>query len=145
MSSREKTKADFDLEQFIDMFDEALTSKDERVVNALRSLMMMVILTRSETPVYRDKANGPLRQLQEDMYNILRRMESMSNEISSLHYKVNSISSTYGRSVSTDKIMLDSDLLNSQMKNIAVNQIAQIDPSFLTTGQALNSTKKKGK
>jgi hypothetical protein len=44
MSSREKDQADFDLDRFIDMFDEALTSKDDRVVNALRQLMMMVII-----------------------------------------------------------------------------------------------------
>ena len=46
-AGREKDQADFDLERFIEMFDEALTSNDERVINALRSLMMMVILTKS--------------------------------------------------------------------------------------------------
>ena len=45
-AAREKDQADFDLERFIDMFDEAVNSRDPRVVNALRSLMMIVTLTR---------------------------------------------------------------------------------------------------
>ena len=81
-AAREKGPADFDLERFIDMFDEALTSKDERVVNALRSLMMMVILTKPETrnPTG-DRNNGPLRQLFEDMNNLNRRIQRMEDEI----------------------------------------------------------------
>ena len=80
---REKDSADFDLERFIDMFDEALTSKDERVVNALRSLMMMTILTKSETArgIIEDKNAGPLRRLFEDMHNINRRVSTLEQEL----------------------------------------------------------------
>ena len=45
-AAREKDSADFDLERFVDMFDEALTSQDPRVMDSLRSLMMIVTLTR---------------------------------------------------------------------------------------------------
>lgn len=80
--AREKSQADFDLERFIDMFDEALTSRDERVVNALRSLMMMVVLTKPEG---RDQSGdgdkGPLRQLFDDMRHLNRRMHSMEDEL----------------------------------------------------------------
>ena len=76
-AAREPSQADFDLERFIEMFDEALTSDDERVVNALRSLMMMVILTKSEVDVKHDRNRGPLRQLFDDMHNLNRRMHSM--------------------------------------------------------------------
>ena len=76
MSMREKTQEDFDLERFIDMFDEALTSKDERVISALRSLMMMVILTKPESRNYNGEV-GPLRQLYEDMHTLNRRMHNM--------------------------------------------------------------------
>jgi len=80
--AREKVQADFDLERFIDMFDEALTSRDERVVNALRSLMMMVVLTKPEG---RDQAGdgdrGPLRQLFNDMHNLNRRMQRMEEDM----------------------------------------------------------------
>lgn len=84
-AAREPDQADFDLERFIDMFDEALTSKDERVVNALRSLMMMVILTKPEAsnPMV-DRNAGPLRRLLDDMNHLNRRMHSMEDEIRQL-------------------------------------------------------------
>lgn len=77
-TSREKLPADFDLERFIDMFDEALTSNDERVINALRSLMMMVVLTKPEGR--KNVSIGPLRQLIDDMHNLSRRMSRMEDE-----------------------------------------------------------------
>lgn len=79
MGSREKLQADFDLEHFIDMFDEALTSNDERVVNALRSLMMMVILTKPEGR--KDVTVGPLRQLFDDMSNLHRRINNVEDRM----------------------------------------------------------------
>lgn len=80
-AAREKDQADFDLERFIDMFDEALTSNDERVINALRSLMMMVILTKPEG---RKDAIGPLRQVLNDQNQIIRRLERMESEMRSI-------------------------------------------------------------
>jgi hypothetical protein len=81
--AREPDQADFDLERFIDMFDEALTSKDERVVNALRSLIMMTILTKSEarTNPLADRNTGPLRRLFEDVYTLNRRVHDLSDSI----------------------------------------------------------------
>ena len=81
-ASREKLQADFDLERFIEMFDEALTSDDERVVNALRSLMMMVILTKSESGS--GQKIGPLRQLFDDMHNINRRLNDTEERVRSI-------------------------------------------------------------
>jgi hypothetical protein len=83
-AAREKGPADFDLERFIDMFDEALTSNDERVVNALRSLMMIVVLTKPEVngrPGAEDRNVGPLRQMFDDQRQILRRLENVEQEI----------------------------------------------------------------
>jgi hypothetical protein len=81
-AARETDQADFDLERFIDMFDQALTSNDERVVSALRSLMMMVILTKPEanSPMS-DRNGGPLRRMFEDMNHISRRMQDMEEAI----------------------------------------------------------------
>lgn len=81
-AAREKQPADFDLERFIDMFDEALTSNDERVINALRSLMMMVILTKSEArnPMS-DRDVGPLRQIYDDLHHLNRRMHDMDERV----------------------------------------------------------------
>lgn len=83
-AAREKVQADFDLERFLDMFDEALTSNDERVVNALRSLMMMVILTKPESRAMSDRDVGPLRQMHNDMHNLSRRMNTLEEHVRSL-------------------------------------------------------------
>ena len=76
-AAREKDQADFDLERFVDMFDEALTSKDPRVMDALRGLMMMVTLTRPESrdSGLHDRNTGPLRRMYEDMSQLHRRIE----------------------------------------------------------------------
>ena len=84
-AARDPDQADFDLERFINMFDEALTSQDPRVMNALRSLMMMVTLTRPETSESAiGSKHGPLRRLFEDMNHLNRRMHSMEDEIQHL-------------------------------------------------------------
>ena len=70
---REKDSADFDLETFIDLFDEALTSDDPSVQKTLQHLMVICALARNH-----DKHNhrrGPLRRLYEDLHNINRRLE----------------------------------------------------------------------
>jgi hypothetical protein len=76
-AAREKDQADFDLERFVDMFDEALTSRDPRVMDALRGLMMMVTLTRPESrdSGLHDRNPGPLRRMYEDMSQLHRRIE----------------------------------------------------------------------
>jgi hypothetical protein len=82
-AAREKDQADFDLERFVDMFDEALTSQDPRVMNALRSLMMMVTLTRPESrnSGLHDQNSGPLRRLYEDVNHLNSRLHRMEDEV----------------------------------------------------------------
>lgn len=81
MAMREKDQADFDLERFIDMFDTAMTSDDPRIKNALRQLMMMVILTEPEDKktgsTYR---SGPLRRLYEDVRNLNTRLTNLDDQ-----------------------------------------------------------------
>jgi hypothetical protein len=81
-AAREADQADFDLERFIDMFDEALTSKDPRVMETLRSLMMIVTLTRPESrnSGLHDRNAGPLRRLFDDMHQLHRRVNRMEEE-----------------------------------------------------------------
>jgi hypothetical protein len=72
---REKDSADFDLEAFIDLFDEALTSDDPGVQKTLQHLMVIAALARNH-----DKHNarsGPLRRLFDDQNNIIRRLERL--------------------------------------------------------------------
>jgi hypothetical protein len=73
-AARNPDQSDFDLERFINMFDEALTSRDPRVIDALRGLMMTVTLTRSETRNVMDTRQGPLRRLMQDMNDLHRRV-----------------------------------------------------------------------
>jgi hypothetical protein len=81
-ASREKDSADFDLDRFINMFDEALTSEDPRVIDALRGLLMIVALTRPEAKSAIDNQHrGPLRKLVDDVTNLNRRLGAVENRV----------------------------------------------------------------
>ena len=87
-AAREPDQADFDLDRFIDLFDEAMTSKDPRVVETLRNLLMIVTLTRPETYHEQDRNHGPLRRLFEDMNHLHRRVSRMEEEQRDMHSKM---------------------------------------------------------
>lgn len=76
---RETDSADFDLDRFINMFDEALTSQDPRVIDALRGLLMIVALTRPEARTSVER--GPLRRLVDDVTNLNRRLGAVENRV----------------------------------------------------------------
>jgi hypothetical protein len=84
---REKDSGDYDLERLTELFDEALTSDDPRVKNALRQLMMMVILT-SDDHEDKDKGmygrRGPMRRMQEDLNDLRRIVADLKHEIQTL-------------------------------------------------------------
>jgi len=83
MPKRDPDHADFDLERFIDLFDEAMTSSDPRVVDTLRRLMMIVTLTKSESVqsgIF-DRDLGPLRRMYEDINHLNRRLSNMESEV----------------------------------------------------------------
>lgn len=78
---REKDQADFDLERFVDMFDEAMTSSDPRVVETLRKLMMIVAMTRPEDQhQFTDRKTGPLRQMYDDVRVAHRRISDLEDK-----------------------------------------------------------------
>ena len=83
MSMREKTQADFDLEKMFAYLDEALTSKDERVQSALRGLLTIIELTRTQDDgrMAVETSYGPLRQIQEDLKNITRRLHNVEGQL----------------------------------------------------------------
>lgn len=83
---REKDSADYELERFIEMFDYALTTNDPRVKNALRQLMMMVILTSNEheDESYDRRHKGPLRRMQQDLNDLARTTMRLSEELQSI-------------------------------------------------------------
>lgn len=78
MPSREKDSADFDLEAFIDLFDEALTSDDPSVQQTLQHLMVIAALARNHDG--HSKRSGPLRRIFDDQANILRRLERLESD-----------------------------------------------------------------
>lgn len=79
---REKDSADFDLESFIELFDEALTSDDPSVQKTLQHLMVICALTRNHDR--HSKRRGPLRRMYEDLHHINRRLERLETGNSSL-------------------------------------------------------------
>jgi hypothetical protein len=85
------------------MFDEALTSRDPRVIDALRGLMMMVTLTRSETrDVIEDRRTGPLRRLMQDMNDLHNRISRLEEILSSQAAKKDQARYDYERSYKSD-------------------------------------------
>ena len=91
---REKDAADYDLERFVEMFDEAITSDDPRVKNALRQLMMMVILTSNEHEdrvQSRSHREGPLRRMQEDVRDVATRMHMIDEKIRRLEHDLSRV------------------------------------------------------
>jgi len=139
-AAREPDQADFDLERFIDMFDEALTSKDPRVIDALRSLMMIVTLTRPESRNHSiDRDRGPLRRLFEDMNHLNSRLHRMEDEVRHLRDRdresVEGYKKAYQADYPYEKYRLqaakqmaqqvDQDLLN-QLKQQAVEKFGRV-------------------
>lgn len=70
------------------MFDEAMTSEDPRVIETLRSLMMIVTLTRPESNDTRYDRKGPLRRSFEDMNHMWKRFEQMEEELRQMHQRI---------------------------------------------------------
>lgn len=113
-ASREPDQADFDLDRFVDLFDEAMTSEDPRVVETLRKLMMIVALTRPETSKHSiDHNRGPLRRLFEDMNHLNRRMHDMTDELRSVSNAVKRGSQPY-RWEAEDKYTMEAATQMSQ-------------------------------
>lgn len=133
-AAREKDQADFDLERFVDMFDEAITSRDPRVVNALRSLMMMVTLTRPESrdSGLHDRNAGPLRRLFEDMNHLHRRLERVEDEQSHLVRQLSRPETNYKYDYPYEKFSMQQEIAS------------KIDQNLLNTLKAKNVAKVKG-
>ena len=86
---RDLQQSDFDLERVITMLDEALTSKDERVQDALRQLLVIVTLTKTQEDgrMAIERSHGPLRQMQQDISDLNRRIGRISEDIYELKNK----------------------------------------------------------
>jgi hypothetical protein len=83
MPSREKDQSDFDLEAFIDLFDEALTSDDPSVQKTLQHLMVIAALARNHAK--HDHRDGPMRRMFENQRDLIRRLERLESDRGRLH------------------------------------------------------------
>ena len=128
-AAREKDQADFDLERFVDMFDEAMTSQDPRVIDSLRSLMMMVLLTRPEIKTEHSRRGGPLRRLFEDMNHLNRRMHDMEDKVNAMSRSSDS-AEKYSYTHYPDKkyAMTAAQVLAAQIDQEVLNQLAPYNP-----------------
>lgn len=89
MEMQEKSQADFDLEKLFEMLDTALTSKDERVQNALRGLLTIIALTKTQDDGKNliETSHGLLRQIQQDLNDLTRRFWSLQEEVRQMQTK----------------------------------------------------------
>lgn len=128
-AAREKDQADFDLERFVDMFDEAVSSKDPRVVNALRSLMMMVTLTRPEgrDSGLHDRNAGPLRRLYEDVNHLNNRLHRIEDEVQQLRRQEHEAVEVYKKAYQYDYPYEKYDYSMQSVEKLA----AQVDQDVL--------------
>ena len=98
-AAREAGQADFDLERFINMFDEAMTSKDPRVIETLRSLLMIVTLTRPEDHNHGiDRRTGPLRQMYDDVRQAHRRISDLEDMFKMMTRQISEVGAEGARS-----------------------------------------------
>ena len=139
-AAREKDQADFDLERFVDMFDDAITSQDPRVVNALRSLMMIVTLTRPESKDsgLQNRNSGPLRRMVEDVNHLNRRLHSLEDDVQQMRNREREAMEGYKRTYSYDfpyeKYSLQQEMSASQINQ---NTLDQLKATYRTKIQGL--------
>ena len=71
-------KENFDLEQFVDMFDTAMNSDNPTVKKCFNNLLMVVALAHAEV---KERHIGPLRKLVDDLAYVSRRLEEIERTI----------------------------------------------------------------
>lgn len=72
------TKPNFELDQFVDMFDTAMNSDNPTVQRCFNNLMMVVALAHAED---KEKHIGPLRKLVSDVNKLQDRMNIIESMI----------------------------------------------------------------
>jgi hypothetical protein len=147
-AARESDQADFDLERFINLFDEAMTSKDPRVIETLRNLLMIVTLTRPETYSNRDRDRGPLRRLFEDMNDLNRAVHRMQDEIQHLNNRFARAEQPYRWEAEDKYTLAGAAKMAQQIDHDVLNQMRQQQiqaAKVINAGITLGPENAKGK
>jgi len=124
-AAREPDQADFDLDRFVNLFDEAMTSRDPRVVETLRNLLMIVTLTRPETYEEHGRRVGPLRRLFEDMNDLNRTVSRMQDEIRGLSNEIRRTSQPYRWEAEDKYTLAGASQMAQQIDQDVLNQLRQ--------------------
>ena len=124
-AAREPDQADFDLDRFVNLFDEAMTSRDPRVVETLRNLMMIVALTRPETYEEHGRRSGPLRRLFEDVQDLNRRVSRQDEEIRALSSDIKRTAQPYRWEAEDKYTLAASAKMAQQIDQDVLNQLKQ--------------------
>jgi hypothetical protein len=147
-AARDPDQADFDLERFINLFDEAMTSKDPRVVETLRNLLMIVTLTRPETYSEQSRRAGPLRRLYEDMNDLNRAVSRMQEELRSVSNEVRRVPQPYRWEADDTYTLAASAKMAQQIDHDVLNQLRQQQiqaAKVINGGMTLGPENAKGK
>lgn len=72
-----------EVEKLFELFDKALTSQDERVVNALRSLLMITALTDMGDPLDENATQRPL-PIEGPLNGMLRRIRALEQQVGNI-------------------------------------------------------------
>jgi uncharacterized protein YhaN len=147
-AAREPDQADFDLERFINLFDEAMTSKDPRVMETLRSLMMIVTLTRPETYSEQSRNSGPLRRLLDDMHYLNSRLHRLEDELRHVSNRLNEARQAYSWEVEDKYTMAGAAKMAQQIDHDVLNQLRQQQvqaAKVINGGMTLGPENAKGK
>jgi len=146
-AAREKDQADFDLERFVNMFDEAMTSTDPRVMETLRSLMTIVALTRPESRDVLDTRKGPLRRAFEDMNHLWKRLEQMEIELKQMHQRISHHEGLNNKSWPRQETAMDKYSMAAAVnmaQSVDQDVMRQITQKINSPGLAINSKPSKG-
>jgi hypothetical protein len=84
-TGRLKDQKDFDLEQIVQVIDQALESDDQRIKDALRALMTITVLCTAEHPDQMLR-NGPLARVFEDMRNLNQRLGRLEDDLNKIKW-----------------------------------------------------------
>ena len=145
MGSREKDQADFDLERFVNMFDEAMTSQDPRVIETLRSLMMIVTMTRPESNDIYNPKKGPLRRAFEDMNQLWKRFEQMEEELRQMHQRMSQADRDRGLWPREQAVMEKYSMVAASQMAQSIDQDVMKNIARQINSPGLNLVQPKGK
>jgi hypothetical protein len=72
---------ELDLEQAINLLDQAFMSNDPRIRECLKRLMVVVALCETGVASDRNRPEGPLRRLINDVHSLYRRIDNLERQL----------------------------------------------------------------